>query len=78
VTKHVGQPRFRKFAPIDREYPIFELLDGDEVLLDIGADNDGVVEVAIHGGAADKLFGYRQLLDLLKQGHELLREEMEE
>ena len=70
--------RFRKFSPIDQEYPIFELVDGENVLLDIGATDDGLLEVAIHAAAANKLFRYDQLMELLIQGQKLLEEEMQE
>ncbi len=70
--------RFRKFSPIDREYPIFELVEGENVLLDIGATDDGLLEVAIHAAAANKLFRYDQLMELLIKGQKLLEEEMQE
>ncbi len=70
--------RFRKFSPIDREYPIFELVEGENVLLDVGATDDGLLEVAIHAAAANKLFRYDQLMELLIQGQKLLEEEMQE
>ena len=70
--------RFRKLSPIDREYPIFELVEGENVLLDIGATDDGLLEVAIHAAAANKLFRYDQLMELLIKGQKLLEEEMQE
>ena len=70
--------RFRKFSPIDREYPIFELVEGENVLLDIGATDDGLLEVAIHAAAVNKLFRYDQLMELLIKGQKLLEEEMQE
>ncbi len=70
--------RFRKFSPIDREYPIFELVEGENVLLDVGATDDGLLEVAIHAAAANKLFRYDQLMELLIKGQKLLEEEMQE
>jgi hypothetical protein len=70
--------RFRKFSPIDREYPIFELVEGENVLLDVGATDDGLMEVAIHAAAANKLFRYDQLMELLIKGQKLLEDEMKE
>jgi hypothetical protein len=70
--------RFRKFSPIDREYPIFELVEGENVLLDIGATDEGLMEVAIHAAAANKLFRYDQLMELLIKGQKLLEDEMKE
>lgn len=70
--------RFRKFSPIDREYPIFELVEGKNVLLDIGATDEELMEVAIHPAAANKLFRYDQLMELLIKGQKLLEDEMQE
>jgi len=35
MTPYVQHVRFRKFSPVDREYPLFELVEGDNVLLDV-------------------------------------------
>jgi hypothetical protein len=68
---------FRKFSPIDREYPIFELVEDDCILLDISATDDGVIDVSINPSACTKLFRYEQLAILLEEGIKLLKAEME-
>ena len=51
MTPYVKHVRFRKFSPVDREHPIFELVAGDEILLDISVSDDGVPEVALHAAS---------------------------
>jgi len=72
----VKNVRFRKFSPVDREYPIFELVEGADVLLDVSASDDGVLEVALHEAGRGKIFKYDDLYAILIQGKRLLEEEM--
>jgi hypothetical protein len=76
MTQYVKNVRFRKFSPVDREYPIFELVEGDDVLLDVSASDDGVLEVALHEAGRGKIFKYDDLYAILIQGKRLLEEEM--
>jgi len=52
MTSYVQHVRFRKFSPVDREYPIFELVEGDNILLDVSSSDDRVLEVALHEARA--------------------------
>ena len=70
--------RFRKFSPIDREYPIFEFVVDDTILLDVAATDGGELEVAFHQAAADKVFSYEQLQQWLAEGKELLQSEIDD
>ena len=76
MTPYVQHVRFRKFAPVDREYPIFELVEGDDVLLDVGSSNAGVLEVALNEASRGKVFKLDDLHAILMQGKRLLEEEM--
>ena len=76
MTPYVKDVRFRKFAPVDREYPIFELVEGDDVLLDVSSSDDGVLEVALHEASIGKVFKFDDLHAILMQGKRLLEEEM--
>ena len=69
---------FRKFAPIDREHPIFELVDGDTVLLAIGATDDGVFEIAVHEGAANRVFTFAEFLRFIEQGRQLAEDDLKQ
>jgi len=61
---------WRKFSPVDREQPIFELVDVDIVILDI-TRSDGAVEIAFHQGAAGRTFDFDTLRTLLDEGKRL-------
>src|SRR5215813_367412 len=76
MTQYVKHVRFRKFSPVDREYPIFELVEGDNVLLDVSSSDDGVLEVALHEASIGKIFKLDDLHTILIQGKRLLEEEM--
>ena len=75
MTHYVKHVRFRKFAPVDREYPIFELVEGDDVLLDVSVSDDEVLEVALHEASRGKIFKLDDLHAILMQGKRLLEEE---
>ena len=76
MTPYVQHVRFRKFAPVDRKYPIFELVEGDDALLDVSSSDDGVLEVALHEASRGKVFKLDDLHAILMQGKCLLEEEM--
>jgi hypothetical protein len=76
MTPYVQHVRFRKFSPVDREYPIFELVEGDDVLLDVSVSDDEVLEVAVHEASIGKIFKLDDLHAILIQGKRLLEEEM--
>jgi hypothetical protein len=63
--------RFRKFGPIDREYPIYELIDGDAVLLDVSKNDEGIIEVAFHEALKDRVIEWDALDHILAEGHAL-------
>lgn len=76
MTQYVKNIQFRKFSPIDREYPIFELVEGDDVLLDVSVSDDGVLEVALHEAGGGKIFTLDDLHAILLHGKRLLEAEM--
>ncbi len=76
MTHYVQHVRLRNFAPVDRAYPIFELVEGDDVLLDVSASDDAVLEVALHEASRGKIFKLDDLHAILMQGKRLLEEAM--
>jgi len=49
--------RFRKASDINREYPLFELINGKgEILFDIGMSDENEIEVAFHENISNKIF----------------------
>ena len=76
MTQYVKHVRFRKFSPVDREYPICELVEGDNVLLDVSSSDDRVLEVALHEASVGKSFKLDDLHTILMQGKRLLEQEL--
>jgi hypothetical protein len=62
---------YRKFSPLDRRYPVFELLDGEVVLLDVSRNDAGQVEVGFHEGAGGRVLSLEQLSRMLAEGASL-------
>ena len=44
--------RWRKFSPIDRDFPIYELMDGEVIVLDVTKGKNGSFEIGFHEGQA--------------------------
>lgn len=63
--------RFRKCSDINRDHALFELLDGETVLLDIGLSDAGVLEIAFHDGIANRVIASSELNRLLEEGRRL-------
>lgn len=69
--------RIRKFAPIDRDYPIFEVLAGDEVILDVSKDDNENLEIAFHTAASNRVMRVCALLEILEECKAMLEAEVE-
>jgi hypothetical protein len=65
----------RKFSPIDREYPIFEVLDGETPLFDISRADDGREELALHEGGAGKVIALDEFLSIVAEARSRLAAE---
>jgi hypothetical protein len=63
--------RWRKTTDINREHALFELLDGETLLLDVGFTDEGIFEVAFNPSISGKVMEWEQLLDLLDEGKAL-------
>lgn len=66
--------RCRKFSPLGREYPIYELVNADgAVKFDVSRTDEGIEEVTFHAGAAGVHIGPDALEQLLRDGRECSR-----
>ncbi len=63
--------RWRKNTDINREYALFELLDGEAPVLDVGFSDDEIFEVAFNPGIGGRVMEMVQLLKLLDEGRAL-------
>lgn len=68
--------RWRKFSPLDRDSPIFELLAGDVVILDVAIRDPGSFEIAFHSGASGRILDIDDFEKMLGEAKELLRKEL--
>lgn len=63
--------RWRKTTDINREHALFELLDGESPVLDVGFTDEGVFEVAFNPEIGGKVMDWDQFLALLEEGKAL-------
>ena len=64
---------FRKFSPIDRDNPIFEVLFDQEVIFDISIDDEtGEFEVMFHENAGGKYLSADLLIQIVEDGKRLI------
>jgi hypothetical protein len=66
-----GIYRWRKTTDINREHALFELLDGDVPVLDVGFTDEGVFQVAFNPSIGGKAMEWGQFLKLLDEGRDL-------
>ena len=64
--------RWRKTSDVNREHALFELLDAETPLLDVGFSDEGVFEVAFNPSIAGKVIECQTpFLQLLNEGRAL-------
>jgi hypothetical protein len=66
-----GTYRWRKTTDINREHALFELLDDDNPLVDVGFTDEGVFEVAFNPSIGGKVMEWDQFLELIREGRTL-------
>ncbi|WP_437576752.1 hypothetical protein [Sorangium sp. So ce887] len=67
--------RWRKFSALDRDFPIYELVDGDAIVLDLTGDERGNFEISFHDGARGRVLDLATLERLLAEAKSLLMQE---
>ncbi len=60
--------RWRKTTDINREHALFELLDGETPILDVGFTDEGMFVVAFNPSIGGKSMEWEQFLKLLAEG----------
>jgi hypothetical protein len=60
-----------KTTDINREHALFELLDGDEPLLDAEFSENGVLYVVYNRRISGRVFEWEQIHKLLDEGRDL-------
>jgi len=75
----IEKVRYRKFSPIDRDSPIFEVLSNEEIILDISKDDEsGELEVMFHKDACNKYLSVDLLTEIVENGKKLITDEDDE
>lgn len=67
--------RWRKTTDINRECALFELLDGETPLLDMGFTDKGVVEIAFNPCISGRIVELEQFLELIQEGKTLAEQD---
>ena len=67
--------RWRRTTDINRENALFELLEGETALLDVGFTDAGVFEVAFNPAMGGKVMNVDQFWSLLNEGKALAIED---
>ena len=65
---NTGRYRWRKVTDVNREYALFELLEGNTLLLDVGFSDDGLFEITFNPSISGKAFQVKEFLQLLDEG----------
>jgi hypothetical protein len=65
--------KLQKFAPIDREFPIYEIVDDNgEVLLDVTRSDEGTLELGLQKNSQNRVIPLKEVLTLIEQACRLL------
>jgi hypothetical protein len=67
--------RWRKYSPIDRDFPIYELVHGELIILDVTKGERGSLEIAFHEGASGRVFDLGEIERLIAEVKILLANE---
>lgn len=60
--------KLQKFSPIDRQYPVIEIIDErNDVLLDVSRNDEGMLEVCFHSSASNRVLPYDELMARIEQ-----------
>ena len=64
-------PKVRKFSVVDKEFAVFEVMDGDEILFDLTKTDDGVYEIGFDA-IAGRALPLNEFLDVVAEAKAML------
>lgn len=68
--------KLQKFAPIDREHPIIEIVDeAGDVLFDLSRNDAGVLEMGFHPALSNRVLPYERVMELIEKAKVRVQEE---
>ncbi|MDB9475761.1 hypothetical protein [Dolichospermum circinale] len=74
-VENLGSYRWRKTTDVAREYPLFELLFEGTPVLDMGFNDERILEVSFDSTAGGLLLSWERLQELLIEGKALAEAE---
>jgi hypothetical protein len=60
--------RWRKTTDVNREFAIFELLDDEKIVLDVGFSDAGIFEIGFNREIAGALIEWEKLQKMIEEG----------
>ena len=66
TIKSKSELKVRKFVPVDREYPIFEVLAEEQAILDVLKDDEGNLEIAFHEAISNRVMRVFALQEIIE------------
>ena len=63
--------RWRKASDVTREYALFELINDDVPVMDVGFSDDGTFEIAFNVSISGVVIDLEKFLELLEEGRAL-------
>jgi len=60
--------RWRKTTDVNREFAIFELLDGEKIILDVGFSDAGIFEIGFNREIAGAPIEWEKLQKMIEEG----------
>jgi hypothetical protein len=63
--------RWRKTTDVNREYAIFELMEGEKILFDVAFSDAGIFEIGFNHEIAGALIEWEKLQKMIEEGKRL-------
>lgn len=76
MINKVTDYRFRKCSDVEKEYPFYELISGESIILSVSLTDDGQMEVLFETDASGCLFFMEELERIIDEGKRLLKQEL--
>lgn len=67
----LGRYRWRKITDVNRKCALFEMLQGETPILDVGFTDEGKFEIAFNSSISGIIFDWVEFLTLLEEGRVL-------
>ena len=76
MINRVTEYYYRKCSDVDREYPFYELVSGDSIILSVSLTDDRQMEVLFEADAGGCLFTLEDMERIINEGKHLLKQDL--